>query len=255
MDARDVRRLHPRVTTSYAFGDSDVARERLRLVADTFAPPTRALLDDLPPGVRRYKVDLGCGPGYTTALLHDTFTGGFTTGIDASPAMVEEARARVPRAEFFVGDVTRPLRLPAHLVYARLLLGHLPSPAAALANWSVALLGGGLLVCEEPVRYHSDRAVFARYEERVTAVVAARGATLWAGPALDGDPPGCTRALDRVVEHPVRAARAAAMFWRNATTWGGDAALVDELRAIESIVDDEIVMWEIRQTVWVKSAA
>ena len=65
------------------------------------------------------------------------------------------------------------------------------------------------------------------------AVVAARGATLWAGPALDHDPPQCERIIDRVVEHPVPAARAAAMFWRNAVTWGGDPTLVHALRRIE----------------------
>ena len=58
---------------SYAFGDSALARERLGIVADTFAAPTRALLRDLPPGGRRYVVDLGCGPGYTTALLCEAF--------------------------------------------------------------------------------------------------------------------------------------------------------------------------------------
>ena len=52
--------------SAYAFGDSDLARERLGLVADTFAAPTRALLRDLPAGDRRYVLDLGCGPGYTT---------------------------------------------------------------------------------------------------------------------------------------------------------------------------------------------
>jgi hypothetical protein len=143
--------------------------------------------------------------------------------------------------------------LPAHLVYSRLLLGHLPDPADAIANWVAPLRVGGLVVCEEPVRYRSDDGTFVRYEERVTAVVAARGATLWAGPVLDADPPGCRRMLDRVVEHPVPAARAAAMFWRNAVTWGGDAALVEELQDIERARRDDVVMWEWRQTVWTRT--
>ena len=84
------------------------------------------------------------------------------------------------------------------------------------------------------------------------AVVAARGATLWAGPALDHDPPQCERIIDRVVEHPVPAARAAAMFWRNAVTWGGDPTLVHALRRIERDGAEDVVMWELRQTAWVK---
>ena len=71
---------------------------------------------------------------------------------------------------------------------------------------------------------------------------------------LDADPPGCVRVLDRVVEHPVRAGRAAAMFWRNATTWGAEVAdapsLVEHLRTLEVADPEEYVMWELRQTVW-----
>jgi trans-aconitate 2-methyltransferase len=240
--------------TAYAFGDTDLARERLALVADTFAGPTRALLGELPGSGYRYVIDMGCGPGFTTACLRDAFPHSFTTGIDSSAAMIAAARARVPDAFFTVGDVTAELTLPAHLVYARLLLGHLPDPRAALARWTVPLRVGGLVVCEEPVRYVSDDPLFARYEAAVTAVVAARGATLWAGPVLDDDPPCCRRVVDRVVEHPVAATRAAAMFWRNAVTWGGDPALVDELRAVERSDRLDTVTWELRQTVWSKNA-
>jgi hypothetical protein len=70
---------------------------------------------------------------------------------------------------------------------------------------------------------------------------------------LDLDPQGCRRELDRVVEHPVPAARAAAMFWRNAATWGGEADLVDALREIDRADRTDAVMWELRQTVWVKT--
>ena len=108
------------------------------------------------------------------------------------------------------------------------------------------------------MRYRSDDALFARYEAAVTAVVAARGATLWAGPVLDSDPPGCARTIDRVVEHPVRVGRAAAMFWRNAVTWSNEVAdaaqLIERLRTLEADDPEEVVMWEIRQTVWSRTA-
>ena len=244
--------------TTYAFGDSELARERLAIVAETFAAPTRSLLADLPPMQPRYVVDMGCGPGHTSALLRERFPHSEVTGLDASGAMVEAARRRVPGAWFAVADVTAPLRLPADVVYARLLLGHLPDPTAAIAHWTAAMRPPGLLVCEEPVRYRSADPLFARYEAAVTAVVAARGATLWAGPVLDADPPGCVRLFDRVIEHPVRAGRAAAMFWRNASAWGVEVAdapfLVEHLRAREAADAEEYVMWELRQTVWSRTA-
>jgi trans-aconitate 2-methyltransferase len=245
-------------STAYAFGDSALARERLGIVAEAFAAPTRALLADLPPMQPRYVVDMGCGPGYTSALLRERFPHSEVTGLDASLAMVEEARTRVPGAWFVVADVTAPLRLPGDVVYARLLLGHLPDPEGAIARWAAAMRPPGLLVCEEPVDYRGDDPVFARYEAMVESVVAAHGANLRAAPALDADPPGCERLVDRVVEHPVPAGRAAAMFWRNATVWGDDRAgareIVEVLRAIERDDPDADVRWRLRQTVWSRRA-
>jgi hypothetical protein len=44
------------------------------------------------------------------------------------------------------------------------------------------------------------------------------------------------------------------MFWRNAATWGGEADLVGALQAIERTNRADTVMWELRQTVWIKAA-
>jgi SAM-dependent methyltransferase len=240
--------------TGYAFGDTALARERLGIVADAFRAPTEHLLRDVPPYQPRYVLDMGCGPGYTTALLRERFPHSEVTGIDASAAMVEEGRTRVPGAWFVVADVAAPPRLPIDVAFSRLLLGHLPDPEAVVARWAAAMRPPGFLICEEPVRYRSDEPLFRRYEDAVTRVVAARGATLWAGPVLDRDPPACERVIDRVVEHPVPVGRAAAMFWRNAVTWGdevaGAAEMVDGLRALERADPAESVTWELRQTVW-----
>jgi SAM-dependent methyltransferase len=247
------------VTSEYAFGDTELARERLALVADTFAPCTTAFLRDLPAREPRYVIDLGCGPGYTTAILEAAYPRAQVTGLDASAAMIADAATRGLAASFVVADVTAPLKLPADIVYSRLLLGHLADPRAALSTWVAALRPPGLLVCEEPVRYRSDDPWFARYESLVTAAVARRGGTLWAGPALDDDPEGCERVLDRVVEHPVRVGRAAAMFWRNAMTWAADdpraVELIARFQVVEADDPPDDVIWEIRQTAWAKGNA
>ena len=72
----------------------------------------------------------------------------------------------MPGASFAVADVTAPLLLPADVVYARLLLGHLPDPRRALATGRRRCGPAGLLVCEEPVRYRSDDPLFARVRGR-----------------------------------------------------------------------------------------
>ena len=62
----------------------------------------RGAADDLP------VVDAGCGPGHVTAYL--AAAGAEASGIDLSPAMVEQARLRFPDVRYDVGDLTRLLR-------------------------------------------------------------------------------------------------------------------------------------------------
>ncbi|WP_205471638.1 trans-aconitate 2-methyltransferase [Nocardioides sp. SYSU D00038] len=50
-------------------------------------------------------VDLGCGPGNLTALLAERWPGAEVRGVDASPEMVERARADHPALRFDVGDL------------------------------------------------------------------------------------------------------------------------------------------------------
>ncbi len=53
-------------------------------------------------------VEVGCGPGHVTAFLADL--GAAATGLDLTPAMVEEARRRYPQASYDVGDLRRLMR-------------------------------------------------------------------------------------------------------------------------------------------------
>jgi uncharacterized protein YceH (UPF0502 family) len=53
-------------------------------------------------------VEVGSGPGHVTAYLADA--GADATGLDLSPAMVEEARRRFPDGDYQVGDLRRLMR-------------------------------------------------------------------------------------------------------------------------------------------------
>jgi trans-aconitate 2-methyltransferase len=51
--------------------------------------------------------DLGCGPGNSTALLHQAWPTANVTGVDNSPAMLEQARTALPACTFEEADIAR----------------------------------------------------------------------------------------------------------------------------------------------------
>jgi trans-aconitate 2-methyltransferase len=244
----------------YAFGDSEIAAQRLAIVAAVFAPTTRALLESLALEPRRV-LDLGCGPGYTTELLAHCYPDAEIVAIDSSEAFAHAAGARVHRATVRVADVTAALPGAFDLVYSRFLLSHLPAVERAIAHWCDSLAPGGYLVLEEPERITATDPLFARYEEIVSAVVANSGADMYAGQqmATTPTPPGTTRVVDDVVDPHVRTGDAAEMFWRNACAWGSSAegvvtaAEIDEIvDALRARVDDpsfDAVQWSLRRLV------
>jgi trans-aconitate methyltransferase len=105
------------------------------------------------------------------------------------------AKSHVPGVRFVHGDVTDPDALPAgraDLVYARCLLAHLPDVAGAISTWRAWLAPEGRLVLEEPERIDTDDPVFRTYLAATGDAVAARGATMLAGPLATGRPPAWT---------------------------------------------------------------
>jgi SAM-dependent methyltransferase len=207
-----------------------VASKRLDVLAAVFGPTSRSLLDEVPPSRRRVVLDLGCGPGHTTAMLAAAFAEADVIGVDASGAFVAEATAAATaRCTYRVADVTRmPLPgAPADLIYARFLVVHLPEPQTALARWAGQLSGGGVLVMEEPERIETDDPDFRRYLELASVVVGARGGDLYAGRIVaDAPVPSSTHiVLRRCTPLDVPAGRAATIFSLNLATWAHDPSV------------------------------
>ena len=100
-----------------------------------FAPVTTAIVEaaDLTGDV----LDIGCGTG--TLMEAAVAAGARAVGVDVSPAMVEAARARVPRADAIVADAqTADLTALADGGFARIVsrfgVMFFPDPVAAFAN-------------------------------------------------------------------------------------------------------------------------
>jgi SAM-dependent methyltransferase len=89
-------RDYDRVAEAYAERFSDELSHK---------PLDRALLCAVADELRGRGVvaDLGCGPGHVAALL--AAQGVTALGVDLSPAMIAEARRRVPGVAFSVGDL------------------------------------------------------------------------------------------------------------------------------------------------------
>ena len=261
---------------SYAFGDTPTASVRLDLLARVFAPASRSLLAEvrrvLADGpVPELVLDLGCGPGHTTAMLAEHFGSARAVGLDTSAAFVAEAGSRPGgRCRFVVADATRPPLpcRPADVVYARFLVVHLPDPHAAVTAWTGEVRPGGVVVVEEPERIDTEDEDFRRYLELAAAVVADRGGDLYAGLRLVdlAVPPGSVRVVDRGAPLEVEAGSAAGIFALNLSIWGTDPALSTsarpgEVASLLGRLQDRradgstgVIRWTMRQLVLRRSA-
>ena len=257
----------------YLFGDSDLAAQRLQLLAEIFAETTRAFIVDVAGEAAegraaRVAVDLGCGPGHTTRLLADALPRERVVGLDNSEHFLELAnRTATGRMSFLLHDLTKtPFPIDGiDLMFERFLLTHLADPKGMVLDWITQLEPGGLLLVEEPEDIQTRNAAFRQYLDIVDAMMDDKGACLYLGPALDGlkRTDDLKQRASRVRPLSVPTHRAAAMFYLNIQTWKNQpfvrqnyqSATIDKLEsdlealAARSTPESEI-QWGLRQVVF-----
>jgi trans-aconitate 2-methyltransferase len=253
---------------TYTFGDSDLAANRLRLLARVFAPSSRVFISEAVKFRPRLALDLGSGLGDTTLLLADVLTPEATVGIERSRSFLKLAeREAGPGISFVEHDVTK-LPFPtgtADLIYSRFLLTHLPRPESVIAGWITQLCPGGLLLLEEVERIETADPVLRRYLEVVETMMRDHGQELYVGArlaALGGGECWSLRANGlRSVAPPVD--QAARMFEMNLAGWRNDPStkkiaskaevdrLADGLTKIAARrgADSPEITWGMRQVV------
>ena len=96
-------------------------------------------------------VDLGCGPGNSTAVLATSFPGAEIVGLDSSPDMIQQAKASSVSASWVVADVEtwRP-ETTFDLLFSNALLQWVPDQSALLATVAQWLAPGGVIAIQVP---------------------------------------------------------------------------------------------------------
>jgi SAM-dependent methyltransferase len=228
----------------YTFGDSERASRRLELLARTYEAPSRQLIERFRPPDLELAIDLGCGPGLTTRLLHEASRARRTIGLEASERYLAQARATAPAGvEFRQRDVTRLAGdVPAAaLVFSRFLLTHISDAAAAIRGFRTLLAPGGFLLVQETAHLQGHHPALARYYELVAELQAHYGQVLYIGQELErlanGGPFEVVHSAVRRFQRP--ASTMAELHVQNLRTWRSDpfaARAIDgrELDALEA---------------------
>jgi trans-aconitate 2-methyltransferase len=139
--------------------------------------PPRDLIAQIALAHPQRVIDLGCGPGNSTELLVARYPDAEVIGLDSSPDMLVQARARLPECAFIQADLVSwipPER--TDLLFANASFQWLPDHQGVLRRMLQALPGGGVLAVQMPD--NMDEPALA-----LMSKVAGRGP--WAGnPAL-----------------------------------------------------------------------
>ena len=167
----------------YALGHAPEEYDRLRMQARVWEDATGRLLDRA--GLTRGAtcLDAGCGPGETMRLMAERAgPAGRVLGIDTDSALGAMALATLHAAghrqcSFQAHDLTAGEPVPGapfDLVYARLLLFHLPQRVEVLARlWDAVAPGGHLVVQDYDIRGISVLPALASVSELARVVTGA----------------------------------------------------------------------------------
>jgi trans-aconitate 2-methyltransferase len=230
------------------------------LVADLFGQSSEAFLRATTPPAPDLAVDLGCGPGHTTRLVHAVTGARRTVGLDRSAAFIATASSpSTPGVSFVEHDVTQtplPVGTP-DLAFARLLLAHLPGPTALVRAWLSTLAIGGRLLLDEVESVDTENLVMQTYLLEVAIpVITNHGGCLLLGPSLHEmpDPPSARRVHDEVVTVLPPVASTARMFGMNLRVLAGAGDIdprPDLEEGLASLASGEAssdqVVWRMRQ--------
>jgi trans-aconitate 2-methyltransferase len=130
---------------------SDWSANQYLKFEDERTRPPRDLLAQVPLARASRVVDMGCGPGNSTELLLARYPDAEVSGLDSSPAMLKQARERLPKCRFVEADLST--WVPAErtdLLFGNAVFQWVPDHPAALRRLLESLPAGGTLAVQMP---------------------------------------------------------------------------------------------------------
>jgi trans-aconitate 2-methyltransferase len=104
----------------------------------------------------RTVIDLGCGPGNSTALLHQRWPAAEVVGVDNSPDMLAAARAAYPDWQWQHGDIARwTPSAPCDVIFSNAALQWVPNHARVFPHLFAQVAPGGALAAQVPAHLNS----------------------------------------------------------------------------------------------------
>ncbi len=114
-------------------------------------------------------LDLGCGPGNSTALLADRFKDADICGLDGSPQMLESARQNHPELRFeecLLPDGLSRIEGSYDLIFSNACIHWIPDQAGLISAVYQKLEKGGVFAVQIPL---TDRALFYKLLNRLVS--------------------------------------------------------------------------------------
>ena len=114
-------------------------------------------------------VDLGCGTGELTRVLHERLAARETLGLDSSPAMLARAQAHAGGGlRFAPGDIAAWEGTGYDLVFSNAALHWVPEHEALLTRLRAALAPGGQLAVQLPANHEHPSQLVAHQHRDAT---------------------------------------------------------------------------------------
>lgn len=125
--------------------------------------PAGDLLARVPKEAPKQVVDLGCGPGNSTALLAACWPDAHILGVDSSIEMIQAANATETKATFVVGDFDSwEPQTPPDVIYANAAFQWSADPVTLVRRLFAHLAPGGVLAFQVPQNFDQPSHVLMR---------------------------------------------------------------------------------------------